>query len=358
MLRSVLASGSFAALLCVTSAAYADMVAVLPFSAPASLSKPEADRAQAWTREAVVRVGHTLPGEAAMLSAEMAVKDRVADTSEEYRAAGRASGSGWTLTGRITRHDTPPKTLADGTTEEEGFTTYRIELEACFVESGRVESLAREIDPDEAPAQVAEMLALLLRAEGIANVPLPWHGRATPRKRKPREEPRDSGSEKLAPEAANPRHVYAENHPVAVGIAAGFSTTAKRPDGARGPSEALPVGIVFGYAIEQVPGLEARGVFTNQVLGPRALAIAAGGRYAIPVLARYRVFVGPELLLGSHVALGAEKVARLLVHGSGFVSIGVGERVQLEAAADVAGAFGGTGTLVLTGGTGRALFRF
>jgi hypothetical protein len=115
---------------------------------------------------------------------------------------------------------------------------------------------------------------------------------------------------------------------------------------------------VFAYALEQVPGVELRGVFTSQVIGPRALEISAGGRYAIPVLPQYRIFIGPELLLGAHVAIGAEKTARFLGHGSAFVAWGIGEQVQLELAGDLATAFGGTGTLVLGGGTARALFRF
>ena len=39
-------------------------------------------------------------------------------------------------------------------------------------------------------------------------------------------------------------------------------------------------------------------------------------------------------------------------------TIGVGDNLQFEIAGDLAGAFGGSGTLVLGGGTARALFRF
>ena len=107
-----------------------------------------------------------------------------------------------------------------------------------------------------------------------------------------------------------------------------------------------------------MPGIELRGIFTSQVLGPRALAIAAGGRYAIGVLPQYRIYVGPELLLGAHVALGADKTARFLTQGSAFVAVGLGERVQVEVAGDLAAALGGSGTLLIGGGTGRVLFRF
>jgi hypothetical protein len=359
MLRFFFAFCALAIVLCAASPAFADKVAVLPFSAPKGGTKPELDQARTWTRQAVIAKGHVPPSDAEMLSADMAVKDGNPDTSQEYRAAGRASGSQWTVTGRIERHDAPPAKLPDGT-EEEGYTTYRVELEACQVDSGRVESLAREIDPDEAPAELGEMLALLLRPEGIKNAQLPWEG-APPHKRKPKPKP---AAPPPAPAPPPPppepvvKHAYAENRAAAVGLSIGFSNALKRPSEARGSSNALAIGGVLAYAIAQVPGVELRGVFTSQVVGPRALEISAGGRYAIPVFPQYRIFIGPELLLGAHVAIGAEKTARFLGHGSAFVAWGLGEQVQLELAGDLSTAFGGSGTLLLGGGTVRGLFRF
>lgn len=359
MLRFLVALGTALLLLCAASPAFADRVAVLPFTAPKGLSKPEVDLARTWTRDAVVARGHVPPSDSEMLSAEMAVKDGAPDTSQEYLAAGRASGSQWTVTGRVERHDAPPAKLPDGSLEE-GYTTYRVELEVGQVDTGRVESLAREIDPDEAPAQIAEMLGLLLRPEGIRNAQLPWDN-AAPHKRKVKPKPAaPPPPPPPPPEPSKPavKHAYAENHPAALGLSLGFSNALKRPSEARGPSNAMAIGGVFAYALEQVPGVELRGIFTSQAIGPKAIEISAGGRYAIPVLPQYRIFIGPELLLGAHVALGADKTARFLGHGAAFVSWGIGEQVQLELAGDLATAFGGTGTLVLGGGTVRALFRF
>lgn len=358
MLRFFVSSAAALLLLCAASPAFADKVAVLPFTAPKGLSKPEVDTARKWTREAAIARGHVPPSDGEMLSAEMAVKDGTPDTSQEYLAAGRASGSQWTVTGQVERHDAPPAKLPDGSIEE-GYTTYRIELEVAQVETGRVESLAREIDPDEAPAQLAEMLALLLRPEGIRNVQLPWDN-AAPHKRKTKPKPPPPSPPPPPPEPPKPvvKHAYAEGHPAALGLSLGFSNAIARPSEARGPSNAMPIGGVFAYALAQVPGVELRGVFTSQVIGPKALEISAGGRYAIPVFPQHRIFIGPELLLGAHVALGADKTARFLGHGSAFVAWGIGEQVQLELAGDLATAFGGTGTLVLGGGTARALYRF
>jgi hypothetical protein len=245
-----------------------------------------------------------------------------------------------------------------------GYTVYRLELEVCQVETGRVESLARDLDPDEAPVRIGEMLALLVRPEGIGNAEIPWQTGA-PRKPKAKPAPppeplppAPSPPPPVASEAPPPDHVYAEGHPFALGASVGLSAALVRPSEARGPSLALPIGGVVAYAPEATPGLEFRGLFTSQVAGPRALEISAGARYAFPVSARHRIFVGPELLAGAHVALGADKTARFLAHGAAFAAVGFGEQVQLEIAADLAGAFGGTGSLLLGGGTARVLVRF
>ena len=346
-------------------AALADKVAVLPFDSAKAVPKPELDEVRAWTKKAVTSRGDTLPSESEMLSAEMAVKDGAADTSSEYRAAGRASGSKWTVTGHVERIELPPMKEPDGK-EQPAYTAYRVELEVCQVDSGRVETLARDVDPDDAEGEIAEMLALLVRPEGLANAEIPWklgapHKRkAKPKPAPPPEPPKPPPPPPPPPPPSEPvvKHAYAEGHPLAVGASIGVSNALARPDQARGPSWAMPIGGVVGYAFEEAPGVELRGVFTSQVVGPKALAIAAGGRYAIPLLPQYRVFVGPEVLLGTHIAIGADKVARFLAHGSAFAAIGIGEQLQLELCGDLSAALGGSGTLILGGGTARALVRF
>lgn len=358
-----------AAILLAAPVALADKVVVLPFTPSAqSLKKPELDEARSWTKEAVRLRGHALPSDAEVVSAERAVTDGVADTSQEYRAAGRAAGAGWSITGHVDRVDVPPKTAPDGTAED-GYTLFRVELEVCQVDSGRVETLLREVDGDEAPAQIAEMLALLVRPEGIANAELPWE--RGPKKR-PKPKPKPAPEAKpLPPPAAPPAPqnalplpeplAYGERHPLAIGVSVGVTNALVRPDQARGPSWAMPVGVVAGYALEEVRGLELRAGVTSQVVGPEAVELAAGARYAIRVVPRLgpcRLFVGPELLGGAFVTLGADKTARFLAHGAAFAALAIGEQVQVEIAGDLAGAFGGTGTLVLGGGTARALYRF
>lgn len=349
-----------AALLLTTSSALAEKVAVLPFRAQNNVPRPELEQARGWTQEALKKKGHTLPNDAEAKAAEASVKDGTADTSEELRAAGKAAQSPWAMSAFVQRIDYPPAKNPDGS-EEEAWSTYRIELEACEVESGRVESVAREVLPETAPDEIAEMIGFLVRPGGIGpNAVFPWTGQG-PRKPKPKPKPAPPPPPPQPPPPPPPpvkKYAYGENAPFAIGVSGGVSNALSRPGNARGPSWAVPIGVAFGYAFAEVPGLEARGIFTSQIIGPKAIEIAAGGRYAIPVLPQYRIFMGPEALIGAHVAIGAEKTARFIAHGSAFAAIGVSDSLQFEIAGDIAGAFGGSGTLVLGGGTARALLRF
>src|SRR5687767_492901 len=95
-------------------AAFADKVAVLPFST-GNASKADLDAARASTREAAQSLAHKMPSASEMVTAEMAIRSTgPAPTSEQYRAAGRASTSDWTVSARVEAHGT----------------TYRIEIEA------------------------------------------------------------------------------------------------------------------------------------------------------------------------------------------------------------------------------------
>jgi hypothetical protein len=121
----------------------------------------------------------------------------------------------------------------------------------------------------------------------------------------------------------------------------------------------MPIGGSIGYALcDQVRGLELRAELTSQVVGPKAVAVAGGARYAWAPIPDVRFFLGPELLLGAHVAIGADKTTRFLMHGAAFFAYGITDMLQVEVAADLAPAFGGPGTLVLGGGTARLSVRF
>ena len=197
------------AALLTTTRALADRVAVLPFSS-ARPGAAHVIEAEAATKGATLRLEHTFPSEAELASGRAAVKDRHADTSEEYRAFGKEARSDWTVRGVVDAH-------------ENG---YRLELETCQIRSGRVEYLARDISPASAEAQVREMLALLLRPEGIGTGEVPWaeasrvdHRAATP----------GPPLQPVQPPSQPPTaHRYAEGHPFALGVSTGLASAAAR----------------------------------------------------------------------------------------------------------------------------------
>jgi hypothetical protein len=342
--RHVVRAWTLAAVL-VAGPALADKVAVLPFLNTSAATSADLDSARAATRTAVTSLSDTLPTDAEMLTARMSSKDGVADTGQEYVAAGRASTSAWTVVGHVEAHGA----------------TYRLELEACQVDSGRIESLAREITPAQASSQVAEMLALLLRPEGLANSPIPWE-RGNPLAPTPPPVAQAAPPPTPAPPPGPPpppavRHAYAEHHPIGLGVFASALGALSRPANATGSSAAALIGVTGAYAFSGVPGLELRADFDGAVAGPRSYTIDGGVRYAFPLVPSVRLFIGPEATLGAFIASGADKTARALLQGAGFVALGIGERVQVEAVGNIAYA-AGSPSLALGGGSVRGLVRF
>jgi hypothetical protein len=281
-----------------------------------------------------------------MLTAQMSAQDGVVDTTQEYKAAGRASTSGWTVAGHVEGHGA----------------TYHLELEVCQVETGRVETLAREITPTVAPAQIQEMLAILLRPEGIANALIPWErGSPVPATPPPAPPPPAPPPAPPAPPAPPPppavRHAYAEGHPFAIGGFFSMLGAIQRPSNAIGSSLAGLIGASAGYALASVPGLELRGDFDGSFAGPRSISADVGARYAIPIVPSIRLFAGPEATVGGFFASGADKTPRGLLQGAAFVALGIGERVQVELVGNLAYA-AGSPPLTLGGGSIRMLLRF
>ncbi len=339
-----------AAILVVAPLARADKVAVLDFASGGSTTTSaqlgEAHRA---TRDAVLALRHTLPTEGEMLTAHMAVKDGVADTSSEYRAAGRAASATWTVAGHVDAHGT----------------TYRLELEVCQVETGRVESLAREIDGGKATPEIGEMLALLVRPEGIGSSEPPWEHAQAPAPVAPPPAaavgtPPSAPAPVVAspPVEAVPPPVYAQGLPFAVGVGVGALGALHRAANARGSATAGVVGVSGSYAIAAVRGLELRADLDAGVLGPHSLSLDVGARWVTPIARRARIFAGPEAALGAFFALGGDRSARVLLHGGLAFVWAASDRVQLEVVPEVDYAGGGSGSLVLGGALARVALRF
>jgi hypothetical protein len=336
----------FVAATSMASTALADKVAVLPFLATSGVTTTDLDAARDATRGAAVALSHRLPTEAELLTAQMSAKDGVADTGEEYRAAGRASTSDWTVVGHLEGHGL----------------TYRIELDVCQIESGRIETLAREITPAQAQQQIGEMLALLLRPQGLANAVIPWERSGPPPPPAPTPEPPKEPAPPPQPPPPPPppavKHAYAEGHPFALGLFGGLTNAFSRPATPVATSAAAGlVGVTGAYAITGAPGLELRADVDSSIAGPKSLAMDIGARYAIPLVPSARLYFGPEGTVGGFFATGANPVPRALLNGTAFVSLGIGERVQVEIAGNIQYA-AGSPSLALGGGIARVLVRF
>jgi hypothetical protein len=342
----------------VSASALADKVAVLPFLG--SATKEQLDGARLATSGAAISKAHTLASDSELVTAQTAIADGVADTKTEYQAAGRASSSQWVIVGHVTPHPNGP--IPNG---------YRLEVEACQVDSGRVESLAREIDPTKANVQIGEMLALLLRPEGIANADIPWENEVVkpppppppPPKKPPPPPPPPPPPKPVVPE---PDRGYGIHAPFAFGIGFGVNGAFAHPSGGNGLSTFAFLGTITGewapLADEKNPqllrGIAIRADFGGNFYGPNAIVLDAGARWAIPLVPKLRIFIGPEVTIGGFFVTTGDQQSRFLLRTDAFASIGFGEHVQIEAAFDVQSAFGATEPIVLGGAMVRALYRF
>jgi hypothetical protein len=344
-MRKLSAALATVAGLLISANALADKVAVLKFTGDdVSLDVAAHDA----TQRAVVARGNTLPNGSEMITAEVAVKDTVPDSSTEYIAAGKASTSDWTVAGRVTPN-------ADG---------YHVELEVCQVQSGRVESLTRDIFTAQADQQIGEMLAIILRPEGIANAVIPWERgqkKLPPPPPPPKPVPPPPPPPPPVPPPPPPppavRHTYAEHSPFAVGVVGEGLAAVSRPAHAVGPTGSFELGGALGYAVDAVPGLEIRADGEFAAAGPGAAFFDAGARYAFMIVPTARIFAGPEAAIGGFFTTGADKTGRFLARGSLVGGVGIGDHLQLEIFGNALAA-AGSDSLVFLGGGARALVRF
>jgi hypothetical protein len=205
----------------------------------------------------------------------------------------------------------------------------------------------------------------MLRPEGVSNADIPWLAHTPPPVTPPPVKPPPT-EVKVQPPAAPPgppppppvKHAYAEKHPIALGVPVTLLSAVKRSPNAFGSATSLHVGVEFGYAIEALKGLEARGSVQGSAVGPGSLFVDAGARYMFGILPTKRFFLGPELRVGLFGTFGGERTTRFLLHNALVASLGLGERFVIELAGDLLLAPGGDASLVLAGGSTRALFRF
>ena len=325
--------------------------------------KSEIDDARVATVGAIISRGEPLATESELVTAETAAAGAPNDTKAQYEAAGRASSSQWVVVGHVKPHPA-------------GIPGYHLELEACQVSSGRVESLARDIDPTKANVQIAEMLALLLRPEGIGNSPIPWENDVLQAPPPPKPPPPKPPPPKPLPPPPPPKPAvpepdrgYGIHAPFALGVGLGVDGAFAHPSvpaPLTEPSTFAFEGTITGewapLSAERYPqllrGVALRADLGGNLYGPAAVLLDGGVRWAIPIVPKLRIFVGPEVTIGGFFVTTGDQESRFLLRTDVFAAMGFGEHFQLELAFDVQSALGGTGTIVTGGTMLRGLVRF
>jgi hypothetical protein len=350
VVAGVVAAAAFAS----KGAMAADRVAVLRFmGSGGGTTSMQLDAARGATREAVGLVHDVLPSDAELKAAEAAVKDGTPDTSDEYRDAGKVAAAQWTVAGHVDAH---------------GW-TYRLEIDACQVATGRVESLAREVDARQAAPQIAEMLALLLRPQGVGDAVPPWDQSPPPVAPKPAPivptplplpapMALPAPTPPPVPSPAPEPDAYGVEHPFGLGLGGEVLAAFVRSKEARGSSTAGVFTASAQYAIESVHGLELVGDIGAGSVGPTSFRLDVGARYVLPIVRAAHLYAGPEAALGAFFALGGDKDARFLARGELPVIWAATSSVQIEAYPALAYAAGGTASLGFVGGGARVVIRF
>lgn len=284
-------------------------------------------------------LGHETVGENDVLQGESAAGDKIG-SSEGMIAVGKTTGADWVVEPSVSSSDS-------GT---------RVELKVCQVSSGRVETLARDLDPKGDPlVQMREMLALLLRPQGVGDDPLPWEAKK-PAVVKPPDAVLPKKKEEPKPEPA-PAVVWGSKGTVSFGVAGHFGTLLARPSDASGSRTLYGWSLHANFALPDRPwfeivarvgGLYGPGNALEGDLGARVLARSIGSsRLALGAGATFGVFgaFGSGLV---RPAFGLEPTA----------SFAITPMVQAELIVPLRLAPGSGGTLVWTGGTLALLARF
>jgi hypothetical protein len=371
-----------------SSSAWADRVALLP--SRGGLDERARTALDDQLGRALGSLGHTVVAASPAMLKSAGVLDGVADTAEEYRAVGATAKADWVLVGSV----------------EPALQTSRVELAACLMKLGRVESVAREVHQASADPEVKQMLEVLLRPEGIGAGELPWEkaGASPPAQTKP---PTSTVTVTPPPPPEPPKPpspppaegkvgmeyplgrrdvwpAYSGGNRPFFGALVGVAGPVARPfvPGAKvsvGSGASMVGGLRGGYALADF-GLELFGDFGGNLSGPKALWLDAGARWMwSPLLKKGSdgmrsspLFIGPELLFGMFVRLpgaeitgvsGASYSAPTEVHpmlGAAIdVAYALSPSIQLEAQlGNLRWVPSASGSIVLMGMSAGAAYRF
>lgn len=171
--------------------------------------------------------------------------------------------------------------------QDPAVTTTRVELSTAYQPSLRFESVAREVDRAAFAAQVGEMLAVILRPEGVGTNALPWETRTAP---PPKTEGGETDvkiqspeTEPPRPETPDPARPFGSVNHFFVGAGLGFDAIAVQPEGGAGDRFALNGAIKGGYAIAET-GLEVGVQVAGHLAGPGVVFVDASVRWNFPLV--------------------------------------------------------------------------
>jgi hypothetical protein len=287
--------------------ALADKIATL--HALGSAPRAEKTSIRSATETGAKGLGHDAIPESDVLQGEGAAGDK-AGTSEGMIAIGKTTGADWVIEPHVASSDA-------GT---------RVELKVCQVATGRVETLARDLDPKQDPAvQMREMLALMLRPQGVGDDPLPWEkkGPAAPPPKEvlPKEKPKPT-----APAA--PPLIWGEHGKFSLGAAGGFGVIGVRDDRAVGRRTFGAWTVHANVALPNVRGVEL--TFRVGLMHGQGGAIIGdvGARYMFP-LSRFAIGAGANI--GGFGAFESG-IAGVSLGLDPTVSLALMKNVQLELA--------------------------
>ncbi len=300
-------------------------------------------RVEKASEEAIRGLGHQTASAQEVVDGEAAAGTLVG-TSAGLVAVGKTTNSEWVVEAVVT--PTPGG--------------LRVELKACQVSTGRVETAARELDLRvDVMAQLREVLALLLRPQGIADDPLPWLGapankppEATP---EPAKKPVPTPGPPAGPPAAPP--IYGRPGALFLGVGGGAYSVVKRPDAARGGTLEGAWSVEAGYSLPSMRELE----FTARVGGyfgsAGAVRIEGGARYMLPLGSGFAL--GAAGNVGVLAATTSSQTVRFTIGVSPVVSKALGSTFQLDFfVPSLRLAPGTSGALVFLGGEVALVARF
>jgi hypothetical protein len=335
MRRSLAAVALVLATVLAATDALADRVATLHSRGVA----PEGDRATVYKAAdaATKALGHTGATEAEVLSGEGAAGDLIG-TSAGLVAVGKATSSDWVVEATVSSN-------ASG---------MRVEMKACQVSTGRVEMLARDIDPkQDIVEQIRQMLALMLRPQGVGDDPLPWNSEKKPKPPETKVEPKKPPEPKTP---AEPPPNYGEGGLVAVGGGGGALYLASRPQNASGSRLAGTWSIEAAVALPTVPHLELTARGGGFFIAAGALRAEFGARYLLPF---GRLAFGLGVGGGILAQTSGAKTVRPLLAVDPLLAFAITKRIELDLSlASFRFAPGDAGALVFVGADLGLLARF